>query len=92
MLELALINAHLNPWISCVALGDLFGCWVLFLLGFRKMAFTIYLSSSVLEGVMLLGGILPVQRLIWVTNLIPAVVLAGIFAKAALRNLVLEED
>jgi hypothetical protein len=92
LLELALVHGQLNPWISCVVLGDLFGCAILFLLGFRKMAVAIYVVSTSFEGMALWLRLLPPQRLVWVTNLIPAIVLGVILLKAALRNLVLEEN
>lgn len=92
IVELALLHARLNPWISCVVLGDLLGCSALFLLGFRKMAAAIYVSSSLLESSLLYLGIVPAQSLIWITNLVPALALGLIFVKAALRNLVLEES
>jgi len=91
LLELALVHGRLSPWISCVVLGDLFGCAILFLLGFRKMAVAVYVTSSSLEALALWLRVLPPQRLVWLTNLIPAVVLGAILLKAALRNLVLEE-
>ncbi len=91
LLEVALMRGSLTPWISCVLLGDLFGCAILFLLGFRKLAIGVYAVSTALEGVALVLHVLPPQRLVWFTNVIPALVLGVILVKAALRNLVHEE-
>jgi hypothetical protein len=91
LVELALVRGNMNPWVVCVALGDLFGCAILFLLGFRKLAVGIYVVSTATEAAILSLGLLPPYRLVWVTNLIPAVVLGTILLKAALRTLVLEE-
>ncbi len=89
--ESALVHWRLNPWISCVALGDLAGCGILFVLGFRKMAVATYFVSSALEAGLLAARILPAGQLVWVANLIPALVLGFILVQAALRNLVEEE-
>jgi hypothetical protein len=89
--EWALLEERLSPWIACVALGDLAGCVILFILGFRKTALAIYLSAGAIEGVMLSMHTVSPLRLVWFTNLIPALVVAAILVKAALRNLVLEE-
>jgi hypothetical protein len=90
--ELALVHRHLNPWLCCVALGDMLGCCILFLLGFRRMAVGIYIVASTLEAALLMSHALPPGKVVWISNLFPALALAAILIQAALRNLVLEEN
>jgi hypothetical protein len=92
LVELALVKGNLNPWISCVILGDLFGSVILFLLGFRKLAVAIYVLSSVAEGLALWMRLIPVTQLIWFTNLAPAIAVGVILVQAALRDLVVDES
>ncbi|HZL56881.1 MAG TPA: hypothetical protein VFC21_07360 [Bryobacteraceae bacterium] len=91
LMELTLLNSRMNPWITCVFLGDIFGCGILFLLGFRKAALLIYAISTVTEGLLLRTHHVAPQSLVWFTNLAPAVVVGAVVMKAGLRALVAEE-
>jgi hypothetical protein len=89
--EWTLIGNHLSPWFSCVIFGDLVGCAILFLRGYRRSAMAIYILCSVAETVLLTRGTLSPEQLVWVTNLIPAVVVAVTVVKTGKRNLQTEE-
>jgi len=79
--ELAL--ARHFPWISCVLLSDLAGSAFLFLLGFKRLAVTIYLITSATEAVLLGTREVSAHSLVWLTNLLPALLAAGILSYRA---------
>ena len=91
LMELSLLSSRINPWLSCVLFADVAGCGILFLLGFRRLALTIYIASSLIEACLLMTHKVPLHFLVWITNAIPAVVVGGILLKAGLRTLVAED-
>jgi len=91
LMELSLLSSRINPWLSCVLFADLVGCGILFLLGFRRLALTIYAGASFLEAFLLMTHKVPLHLLVWITNAIPAVVVGVILLKAGLRTLILED-
>lgn len=85
--EFLLVRAHASPWLACVILGDLTGCVFLFLLGLRAVALSVYILAGLLEAISLLMGT-PTNRLIWATNVIPALIGGAVMFRIALRWLV----
>jgi hypothetical protein len=85
--ELFLLRFHVNPWFVCVLFGDLFGCLILFLLGLRALAFGVYATSALVESLSLMWGI-PPNRLIWMTNVLPAMTAGIVIVRIALRSLI----
>lgn len=91
-IEMALIRLHVNPWLVCVVFADLPGCALLFGLGLRWTALVVYLSTALLEALVLITGAAPEQKLVLATNAAPAVVLAVVLIRIALRSSVLHEE
>ena len=89
--EWSLIHTHLSSWVCCVILGNAVGCSILFIRGYRRTAMAIYLTCSVMETVMLAGRMVTPLQLVWVTNLIPAAVVAVTVIRAGNNNLLAEE-
>lgn len=92
LMELTLIHGDTSPWFSCVVLGDFLGCAVLFLLGMRRLGVWIYLASTAAEAFLLALKVLSPERLIWVTNLVPALVVAALLVKSTLENVMPEKN
>ena len=92
LMELTLLNSRLSPWVSCVVVGDTLGCAILYLLGFRRVALGIYLATTAFEGSLMFTHWVPPQRLVWLTNLVPAVSVGMVLMKAGLRTLVRDEQ
>jgi RimJ/RimL family protein N-acetyltransferase len=78
------LRRYLTPWTD-ILLGDLFGCSVLFVLGFRRTAVGVYVLASLAESYLFLRGGISGTQLIWITDLAPALTCAslgfGILAK-----------
>lgn len=90
--EIALFHLGLNPWLICVLFADVPGSILLFALGFRRLALTVYLATTALEALLLCFGLVPAESLVWITNIVPAAISAIIMFKAALRWLVIGEQ
>ena len=76
-LELILLRRHVSAW-SCVVIGDVAGCLFLFKLGFRKTALVLYVVVSAVEALILSSRLLTPESLVWITNLVPALLSASI--------------
>jgi hypothetical protein len=61
-----------------VLIGDLTSYVVLFLLGHRRIATTIYLSSRIAEVLLLQYGLVGPDVMLWVTDAVPSLICAGI--------------
>ena len=79
IVEFAIVR-HLGPWVSCVVLGNLFGCAILFHWGLRRTAIGIYVAAGSLEACLLETHAVSPTSLIWLTNLIPAMIVAVLIA------------
>lgn len=77
-IELALLRANFSPAL-CTLIGDLVGCVVLFLLGFRKTAIGIYVAATALELGCLIFRALPPRSVIFATNVAPTLTLCAVF-------------
>lgn len=75
--EVAFLRFRDNPW-GCVVFGDFLGCAVLFGLGLRKMAITIYAGATATEGVLLFFKILSPKWVVLMTNVAPTLALAAV--------------
>jgi hypothetical protein len=86
-IEYFMAERHISVWLSAVILGDLVGCGILYLLGFRRLAVKIYAVSIPVKAVLVLvmGEKSPV---LWLTDVIPALVAATIVSRAVVRMLV----
>jgi len=91
-IEMELIRRHVSPWLACVLFADLPGCILIFGLGLRWTALTLYLATAVCEAAALVTGVAPEQKLVLVTNLAPAIVLAIVVIRIGLRSTVLHEE
>ena len=92
LIERELIRRHVSPWIVCVLFSDLPGCALIFGLGLRWTALIVYLATAVCEAAALVTGVAPEQKLVLVTNLAPAIVLAIVVIRIGLRSTVLHEE
>jgi hypothetical protein len=72
-LEVLLIG-RVKPVIACGLVGDITGYLVLFFLGYRRIAPAVYFLSKAIEMALLQGQVISVDTLLWVTDLLPAVV------------------
>ena len=86
-IELLLLRGHANPWLVCVLFADICGCALLLLLGFKRAAILVYAAAAVFEAACLSFG-MPPHRLIWLTNVVPALVAGAVMLRIALRWLV----
>ena len=71
----ALLLRHTSPW-TCILLGDMAGCGVLFLLGHRIFSTMLYLIATGFEAYLLAVHSISSESLIWITNLLPALAVA----------------
>jgi hypothetical protein len=69
--EYALLRLRVSAFLCCVVLSDVPGAVVLYAMGFRRAAVAAYAAATILEAVLYLNGVAP-GRLIWVTNIVPA--------------------
>ena len=92
LIETGLIRHHANPWLVYVVLSDLPGCALLFGLGLRRAAVIVYLATAVFEAAALTAGVVPESMLLLTTNAAPAIVLAVVLIRMALRSSVLHEE
>jgi hypothetical protein len=92
VIEMELMRRHVSPWFACVLFADLPGCALIFGLGLRWTALAVYLATAVFEAAALIAGVAPEQRLVFATNVAPAVVLAVVLVRVGLRSAVLHEE
>jgi hypothetical protein len=72
----SLIAPHFqHPWVFCLA-GDSIGCAVLGMLMGWRMAGLVYFSATAIESIFVATGLWTVQETIWLSNLLPAIVIA----------------
>jgi len=86
-LEYVLEKQHISPWVSVVLLGDLAGCAFLYALGFRTLALKIYAVSTLVKAAIVAatGSRSP---LLWISDIVPALVAATVVSRAVIRMLV----
>jgi hypothetical protein len=89
--EEELIRLHLNPWLVCVVLSDLPGCLLLYSLGLRSVAIGVYILSGALEAAALTAS-QPLDRLVFATNILPAIILAVVLCRMSLRSALVDEE
>ena len=81
--ELALLRFHVTPWL-CIVFADLPGCLLLGSLGFPRTAVGVYLGATVLETKLLSSQVLPVSTVVWVSNILPTLIIAALIVRMVL--------
>lgn len=75
--EVELFRHSHSAW-SDVVVGDLLGCALIFLTGFRKTAVAVYVLATGAEGGLLFLRVLQPRTIVWMTDLAPTLVLSAI--------------
>ena len=75
--EYLLLRLHVSAFLCCVILSDLPGAAVLYAMGFRRSAIAVWGGAAIVEEMLFLYG-MPPTRLIWLTNIAPALGAAAI--------------
>lgn len=77
---------HVSAWIACVGLGDLAGCSFLSLVcGLKKTGLLLYLFLTGCEGSLYGLRILPRSVLVWIVDLVPALMVAVLIVVSSVR-------
>lgn len=74
------------PPVVFFVFGDLVGCAAIKVLLNRRWALGIYLMSSAMECGLFYCGTVSLRTLIWITDLVPAIVIAMLVTHAAYRG------
>jgi hypothetical protein len=78
-----LANQYFNPWLAAIVFGDLLGCvWLAAIFKMRKTGLLLYLLLVVCKCCLCMLEVIPASTLFWITDLVPAVVVAGRIAWA----------
>ncbi|HWE48680.1 MAG TPA: hypothetical protein VG273_02770 [Bryobacteraceae bacterium] len=77
IIELEMLHFHLSPW-ACVLFGDLTGCYLLASFDFKKTALAVYGIATATEVIASLWKHVPVERLVWMTDLAPTLILMAL--------------
>jgi len=86
LLEVCAASTHV-PLVSCVVFGDIVGCAILFIIGLRVTAVGIYAFAMAVEALLLWPIGMSGAALVWMTGLLPAVVVAVfLFLRLALSS------
>jgi hypothetical protein len=75
LIDLTLLR-QTGPWVSCVVFGDIVGCAILFIIGLRVTAVVVYAFATAVEALLLWPIGVSGASLVWLTGLLPAVVVA----------------
>lgn len=74
-----LATRHLNPWLAIILPGDIAGCaWLFGVFKMQKTALILYLLLTACETCLYVSNIVSVDSLIWIADLIPTLIVAGI--------------
>jgi hypothetical protein len=69
---------YLGPWVGTIFLGDLCGCICLAtVFNLRRTSVILYVVLTTCEGVLYAGRLLPGSALLWITDLVPTIVVAA---------------
>ena len=69
---------HLSPWIVAVLFGDLTGCtYMATVLKMPRTGVLLYLTLTVCEGLLYMSHRIPPTLLVWIVDLVPAIVTAS---------------
>lgn len=70
---------HLNPWLAVIFPGDIAGCaWLFGALKMQRTALILYLLLTACESCLYLSNMVSDNALIWIVDLVPTLVVAGI--------------
>jgi hypothetical protein len=72
-----MLHCHANPWIL-VFFGDLTGCCLLTSFDLTKTAVAIYVLATAIEGRLLILKRVPPEWLVWISDLVPTLILAAL--------------
>ncbi len=80
---LEFLAAHyFNPWLASILIGDFIGCaWLGGILKMHKTALLLYLLLASCKSILYVFQAIPVTTLFWITDVIPAVLIAGVIAR-----------
>ncbi len=68
-------TSYLGPWVGTIFLGDLCGCLCLAsIFKLRKTSVILYAVLTICEGVFYAGRLLPASAILWITDLVPTIV------------------
>jgi hypothetical protein len=74
-----LATRHLNPWLAVILPGDIAGCaWLFGVFKMQRTGLILYLLLTACEGCLYVSNIVSVGALIWITDLVPTLIAAGI--------------
>jgi hypothetical protein len=74
---------HFNGWVACILPGDVVGCFCLAaIFKLRRTAVLLYLTLSVLEGLLFQLHLVSAHALVWIVDLVPTMVLLRLAARA----------
>ena len=77
---------YFNPWLACILLGDLIGCiWLVSVFKMPKTGVLLYVLLATLKTCLCVAQLIPSTTLFWITDLIPAVVIVSMIARASKR-------
>lgn len=70
---------HLNPWLAIILPGDIAGCaWLFGVFKMQKTGLILYLLLTACEGCLYVSNIVSADALIWIADLVPTLIVAGI--------------
>jgi hypothetical protein len=70
---------HLNPWLAIILPGDIAGCaWLFGVFKMQRTGLILYLLLTACEACLYVSNIVSVDSLIWIADLVPTVIVAGI--------------
>jgi len=74
---------YFNPWLAGILLGDLIGCiWLVSVFKMRKTGVLLYVLLVTLKSCLCVTQLIPATTLFWMTDVIPAVVIVSMIARA----------
>ncbi len=68
-------TSYFGPWVGTIFVGDLCGCLCLAsVFNLRRTSIILYLALTTCEGVLFASRLLPASALLWITDLVPTMV------------------
>jgi hypothetical protein len=78
---------HFSPWVSTILPGDLTGCsWLALILRMRVLGLLLYVFLTASESTLYAFNLVDARQLLWLTDLVPALFVAGIMAARSKRR------
>lgn len=77
---------HFGPWVSTILPGDFTGCsWLVLILRMRLLGLLLYVFLTASESTLYAFRLIDARHLLWLTDLVPALFVAGIMAARSNR-------